>query len=65
VDGLSDHVTVLNHWKASAVSTLERIKNADLYSPGYFFVPGLASVENVQTKQITHEIFIIELNQTF
>jgi hypothetical protein len=29
VDELSDHVTVLNHWKASAELTLERIKNAD------------------------------------
>jgi len=52
VDELSDHVTVLNHWKASAVLTLERIKNADLDLPGYFFVPGLASVKNVQEKQI-------------
>jgi hypothetical protein len=54
VNELSDHVTVLNHWKASAVLTLERIKNADLDLPGYFFVPGLASVKKCSRKTNKH-----------
>jgi len=47
---VSDHVTVLNHWKASAVKKLERIKTADLDLPGYFFAPVLASAKLFKQK---------------
>ena len=41
----SDHVTVLNHWKPSAVQKVERIKTADLNLPAYFFAYVLASAK--------------------